>query len=102
MTQTAITQYDELTHWRCPQLGGPVPFKHCRTTAGGLPCRSLPDCWGGQLGDGLISYLMHNFTENELKTAFAGPREGRLNRLLNALDTALDNTKDTTETTKDE
>ena len=31
---------------RCPRLGGPVPFKYCRTGGeGGAPCFKVMDCW---------------------------------------------------------
>jgi len=31
---------------RCPRLGGPVPFKYCRTGGGdSAPCFKILDCW---------------------------------------------------------
>ncbi|MFA6449229.1 MAG: hypothetical protein WCX65_07180 [bacterium] len=79
----AIEEYDNMNYWRCPPLGGPVPFKHCRTTNNGLPCLKMPDCWQGKFN--AIQFLKDNYSEEELKTAFS-PQPGRLERLLELLD----------------
>jgi hypothetical protein len=39
------TDIDSLHHPRCPALGGPVPFRHCRTSGTDLTCHRIPECW---------------------------------------------------------
>ena len=69
--------------WRCPMLGGPVPFKYCRKTNNDLPCAKIPDCWHGKFD--AIQFLRDNYSEDELKTVFS-PQPGRLERILGVLD----------------
>ena len=78
-----IEEYDNEQHWRCPLLGGPVPFRHCRTTNNMLPCAKMPDCWNGKFDT--IQFLKGNYSEDELRIAFS-PQPGRLERMLGLLD----------------
>ena len=75
----AIEERDNENLWRCPMLGGPVPFKHCRTTNDGLPCTKIPGCWGRRFDAG--KFLSDNYSEEELKAAFS-PQPDRLGRIL--------------------
>jgi len=79
----AITEHDELIYWRCPPLGGEVPFKHCRTMNGGLPCGKLSDCWGKRVD--VEHFLASNYSHEELERMFA-PTPDRLNRILQVLE----------------
>lgn len=50
---------------RCPRLGGPVPFKYCRTSGDdGLPCFKVMDCWWENFD--IQSYLERTLSEAEL------------------------------------
>ena len=42
MTEPSL---EALTHPRCPSLGGPVPFRHCRTSGTDRICPRIPECW---------------------------------------------------------
>jgi len=68
-------QYDDKQFWRCPQLGGGVPFSHCRKTNDTLPCPRIIECWGRKID--MPRFLVENYTEEELKKALK-PSGGRL------------------------
>jgi len=76
-------KYDHLRIWRCPQLGGPVPFKYCRRMNMGLPCPRIFDCWGAKID--VEEYLTSAFSEEELEKVFGGERKGRVDRILETL-----------------
>jgi hypothetical protein len=75
----AVEQFDSENIWRCPSLGGGVPFRHCRTTNVGLPCGRLPECWGRRMD--VEEFLKSNYSEEDLKKIFAPP-PGRIERIL--------------------
>lgn len=76
-------QFDEMTHWRCPPLGGPVPFSHCRKVAEGLPCSFMSKCWSGSLD--VEKYLMGNYSSEEIERISAHAGTDRLDTILKAL-----------------
>ena len=77
-----IDEHDAKMIWRCPSLGGEVPFKHCRTTNLGLPCARLQECWQRKLD--AVAFIKENYTKEELDKIFA-PAPDRLNRILGTL-----------------
>lgn len=79
----AVEEHDTMNHWRCPMLGGPVPFRHCRTTNDGLPCTKLEACWGAKID--METFLKTNYTEDEIRLAFAPP-PGRVERILETVE----------------
>ncbi len=83
----AREDYDGENYWRCPMLGGPVPFKYCRTTNNGLPCAKIPACWHGKFD--VLVFLKSNYTEDELKSAFS-PQPGRMERIYDVLEKLAD------------
>jgi transcription antitermination protein NusB len=51
---------------RCPRLGGPVPFKYCRTTGEeGMPCFKVMDCWWETFD--IRTYLQNSLSEEAFK-----------------------------------
>ncbi|HOX27560.1 MAG TPA: hypothetical protein PLQ76_00245 [bacterium] len=80
----AIEAYDSLSIWRCPSLGGPVPFSHCRKTNNNLPCQSIVACWSNQID--LQAFLSENYTHEELQQALGVPKKSRIETILEALD----------------
>lgn len=58
-------KYDDLTFPRCPTLGGPVSFKYCRSSNGGLFCPNIIRCWIGKIND-IVTFLKLNFTEEDI------------------------------------
>jgi len=80
-----IEAHDSLSYWRCPQLGGPVPFRHCRRSGiDTLPCRKLPECWGSQID--VPGFLASVYTLEEIEIAFGGPAKSRLDIVLETID----------------
>ena len=52
---------------RCPRLGGPVPFKYCRTTGeGNMPCFKIMDCWWETFN--IRTYLENTLSEEAFKS----------------------------------
>lgn len=72
-------QYDELSR-RCPSLGGPVPFKYCRTVNRKLPCLKILQCWGGKIDIPL--FLEKNYSEEELEKAFTPDTRTRVQKIV--------------------
>lgn len=85
-------QYDHLTHYRCPPLGGPVGFKHCRTVNDGLPCTKFPACWGRKLD--ALEFLRENYTEEEISKALATGGKTRLETIFGAIEKAKKNVEE--------
>jgi len=79
----AIEEHDNENYWRCPMLGGPVPFRHCRTSNNSLPCAKIPACWHGKLD--ILQFLKSNYSEDELKIAFS-PQPSRMDRIFDVLE----------------
>ena len=52
---------------RCPRLGGPVPFKYCRTGGKeGMPCFKVMDCWWETFD--VRTYLENTLSEAAFKS----------------------------------
>jgi len=81
---TDIEKYDEKTYWRCPPLGGPVQFVHCRKVNGGLPCNRIAGCWSAKMD--LPAFLKENYTPEELELALGSPGKGRLETIFETLE----------------
>ncbi len=81
-----IEQHDGEELWRCPMLGGPVHFGYCRKVNDGLPCVKLLECWLQRLP--LVEFLKTHYSPDEIQTAFASKRKGRLARIMEAVDNA--------------
>ena len=74
-----IEEHDELT-MRCPSLGGPVPFKYCRTMNTKLPCARILPCWAGKVD--IPAFLESNYSEEELETAFQHDPRTRVQKII--------------------
>ena len=81
-----IEQFDGEERWRCPMLGGPVTFAYCRKMNDGLPCTRILACWLQQLP--LVDFLKTYYSPEELQSAFAAERKGRLARMMEAVEDA--------------
>ncbi len=82
--ENKIEQHDGIMHWRCPQLGGEVPFRHCRSCNNSLPCPQIINCWGGKVD--LAVFLRENYSVEELETVFGKPKLSRIETILNAVE----------------
>jgi len=74
-----LEEYDELSR-RCPQLGGPVPFKYCRSVNMQLPCVKIAQCWAAKLD--IVAWLEANFTYEQLEQVFGGEHRTRFEKIL--------------------
>lgn len=71
-------EFDDKQFWRCPTLGGEVPFVHCRKTNDTLPCPRIVECWGRKID--MSRFLQDNYTQEELSKALR-PANGRLDTI---------------------
>lgn len=78
----SIEQHDSERHWRCPMLGGPVPFSHCRRTNDSLPCHGIRECWAGRLDTD--AFLNENYSPVDLKKCLAPPHS-RMDRIIDTV-----------------
>ena len=78
-----IEQHDNMSHWRCPMLGGPVPFSHCRRTNDTLPCNRIRECWHGRIDTD--AFLKENYPPEQLKKCLAPP-PSRVDRIISAVE----------------
>ncbi|MFA6450182.1 MAG: hypothetical protein WCX65_11975 [bacterium] len=83
----SIEVHDGLNHWRCPQLGGPVPFKHCRRSGiDSLPCRKLAECWNSSVD--VATFLSAAYSPEDIQKAFGSQAKSRLDIMLESIDRA--------------
>ncbi len=72
---------------RCPRLGGPVPFKYCRTTGeGGMPCFKIMDCWWETFD--VRTYLENSLSEAEFKSILEAKPPDKIASLLDLIEQA--------------
>ncbi len=74
-----INEHDDVMI-RCPQLGGEVPFRYCRTINEDLPCRKILVCWEFRIE--ISKFLNEHFTAEQIQCALAPPTKTRLDTIL--------------------
>lgn len=74
-----LKENDELII-RCPQLGGEVPFRYCRTINEDLPCRRIIICWEFRIE--ISKYLSENYSIDQIQRALVPPTKSRLETIL--------------------
>jgi hypothetical protein len=82
-----IGQYDELSLWRCPQLGGPVTFAYCRQMNRSLPCSRTATCWGERFD--VEGFLREYYDEHERSQIEASSGRGRMDIISETLGRVL-------------
>lgn len=80
-----IEEFDNL-FIRCPQLGGEVPFKYCRTLQDSLPCRRIIICWEFRIEIG--KFLNENYSMDEIKKALSSPPKTRIETIVEMIERA--------------
>ena len=80
-----IEEYDALI-LRCPQLGGEVPFKYCRTLNEDLPCRRIVVCWEFRLE--IAKFLSEHYSIDQIEHALASPIKSRIETILELVEKA--------------
>ena len=76
-----IDKHDERRFAYCPQLGGAVTFRHCRTLGGDSLCPRIVACW--QRHFDVARFLVQHFDADMLRELVARPREDKLPKLVN-------------------
>ncbi len=80
-----IEEHDALTIY-CPQLGGEIPFRYCRTVNENLPCRKIVICWEFRLQ--ISEFLGKHFSAQQLERALAPSTKTRLDTILELIEQA--------------
>ena len=82
---TMIEEYDALII-RCPQLGGEVPFRYCRTLNENFPCRKIIICWEFRLEIG--KFLGEHYAVEQIQRAMAPPSKSRVETIIELIEKA--------------
>ena len=80
-----IEEYDTLATY-CPQLGGEVPFKYCRTVNEDLPCRRVVVCWEFRME--ISKFLGQHYSIDQIQRALAPPNKTRIDTILELVENA--------------
>jgi len=80
-----IEEYDALII-RCPQLGGEVPFRYCRTVNEDLPCRRIMVCWEFRIE--ISKFLSDHYSIEQIQRALAPPTKTRIETILELIEMA--------------
>jgi hypothetical protein len=80
-----IEEHDALVI-RCPQLGGDIPFRYCRTVNENLPCRKIMVCWEFRVD--ISKFLGQNYSVDQVQRALAPPTKTRLDTILEMIEKA--------------
>ncbi|MGZ3559869.1 MAG: hypothetical protein ACXU97_12230 [Thermodesulfobacteriota bacterium] len=80
-----IEQHDALVIY-CPQLGGEIPFRYCRTVNEDLPCRRIVVCWEFRIK--ISEFLGEHYSIDQIERALAPPTKTRLDTILELIQKA--------------
>ncbi len=80
-----MDQYDDLSI-RCPQLGGEVPFRYCRTVNEDLPCRKIIVCWEFRIE--ISKFLGDHYSVEQIQQALSPPSKSRIETILELIEKA--------------
>jgi hypothetical protein len=76
-----IDTHDQRRFPYCPQLGGAVTFRHCRTLGRDSLCPRIIHCW--QRYFDVAVFLVQHFDADMLRELVSQPREDKLPKLVN-------------------
>ncbi len=71
---------------RCPQLGGEVPFRYCRTFNEDLPCRRIIVCWEFRME--IARFLSEHYSIDQVERALSPPTRTRIETILELIEEA--------------
>jgi hypothetical protein len=74
-----IEAHDTLITY-CPQLGGEVPFRYCRTLQEDLPCRKLMVCWEFRIE--IAKFLSDHYSIDQVQQALWPPQKSRIETIV--------------------
>jgi hypothetical protein len=78
-----IEEFDHRMHYRCPMLGGEVPFRYCRTLTEGKPCRRIEACWGDLMD--VQAFLEAHYDLDELREIWDRSKKPKIDSILEIL-----------------
>jgi len=78
-----ISEYDQVEHFWCPQLGQTITFAYCRQAQEGLPCSRVLTCFAPHFD--VAAFVERHYTPQERERFLAAP-PGRLERVVQALE----------------
>ena len=76
---------------RCPQLGGEIPFRYCRTVNEDLPCRRIIGCWEFRIE--ITQFLNQHYSLDQIQRALSPPFKTRLETILELVEQAKTHVK---------
>ena len=82
---TAIKEHDTLIIY-CPQLGGEIPFRYCRTINEDLPCRKIMVCWEFRIE--ISKFLGEHYSMDQIQLALAPPTKTRMETIFELIEKA--------------
>jgi hypothetical protein len=85
-TQAPMIEEHDALIIRCPQLGGEVPFRYCRTVNEDLPCRRIMVCWEFRIE--ISKFLSEHYSIDQIQSALASPNKTRLDTILELIEKA--------------
>lgn len=80
-----IEEHDALII-RCPQLGGEVPFRYCRTVSEDLPCRRIMVCWEFRIE--ISKFLAEHYSVGQIQSTLTASNKTRLDTILELIEKA--------------
>jgi hypothetical protein len=80
-----IETHDTLITY-CPQLGGEVPFRYCRTLQEDLPCRKLMVCWEFRIE--IAKFLSDHYSLDQAQQALWPPEKSRVETIVELIEQA--------------
>ena len=80
-----IEEYDALIIY-CPQLGGEIPFRYCRTVNEDLPCRKIMVCWEFRIE--ISKFMGEHYSMDQIQCALTPPTQTRLDTILEIVEKA--------------
>jgi len=80
-----IEKYDDLIIY-CPQLGGEIPFRYCRTVNESLPCRKIIVCWEFKIE--ISNFLGEHYSMDQVQRALTPPTKTRIDTILELIEKA--------------
>ncbi|MGO8989416.1 MAG: hypothetical protein ACLQGU_22690 [bacterium] len=80
-----IEEHDALII-RCPQLGGEVPFRYCRTVHENLPCQRVMVCWEFRIK--ISKFLSEHYSIEQIQCALTPSAKTRIDTILELIEEA--------------
>jgi len=80
-----IEAHDTLITY-CPQLGGEVPFRYCRTLQEDLPCKKLMVCWEFRIE--IAKFLSDHYSLDQVQQSLWPPEKSRIETIVELIEQA--------------